>query len=112
LFVLYYQYEVRSIVAWRKEKFNKQCMKTGSPKTIEDRLKDIEKEVHQVKMLLTEFLGSQPKSRMEDEESLMNVKDVAKFLKVEVAVVYAAYHKGQIPFLKVGKLYKIKKLMY
>ena len=56
-----------------------------------------------------ESLGGQPKSRVEDEESLMNVKDVAKFLKVEVAVVYAACNKGEIPFLKVGKLYKFKK---
>lgn len=39
----------------------------------------------------------------------MNVKDVAKFLKVEVAVVYAACNKGKISFLKVGKLYKFKK---
>ena len=84
-------------------------MKAGSNRTIEDRLEDIEKEVHQVKMMLTEFLGGQQKSHTEDEESLMNVKDVAKFLKVEVAVVYAACNKGEIPFLKVGKLYKFKK---
>jgi excisionase family DNA binding protein len=39
----------------------------------------------------------------------MNVKDVARFLKVETAVVYAACNKGEIPFLKIGKLYKFKK---
>ena len=39
----------------------------------------------------------------------MNVKDVARFLKVETTVVYAACNKGEIPFLKVGKLYKFKK---
>ncbi len=75
-------------------------MKTGSPRSIEDRLENIEKEVHQVKMLLTEFLGGQTKSRMVGEESLINVKDVAKFLKVEVAVVYAACNKGEIPLFK------------
>ena len=84
-------------------------MKAGSNRTIEDRLEDIEKEVHQVKMMLAEFLGSYPKSSINDEGELMNVKDVAKFLKVETAVVYAACNKGEIPFLKVGKLYKFKK---
>lgn len=39
----------------------------------------------------------------------MNVKDVAKFLKVEMAVVYSACNKGEIPFCKVGKLHKFKK---
>lgn len=39
----------------------------------------------------------------------MNVKDVARFLEVETAVVHAACNKGEIPFLKVGKLYKFKK---
>ncbi|MEJ7766869.1 MAG: helix-turn-helix domain-containing protein [Chitinophagaceae bacterium] len=84
-------------------------MKAGSNRTIEDRLEDIEKGVHHVKMMLTEFLGSHPKSTNNDEGALMNVKDVAKFLKVETAVVYAACNKGEIPFLKVGKLYKFKK---
>ncbi len=83
-------------------------MKAGSTRTIENRLEDIEKEVHQVKMMLTKFLGSQPKSGI-DDDALISVKDVARFLKVETAGVYAACNKGEIPFLKVGKLYKFKK---
>ena len=55
-----------------------------------------------------EFLGSHPKRSIDDEGVLMNVKDVAKFLKVETAMGYAC-NKGEIPFLKVGKLYKFKK---
>ncbi|MEO8413010.1 MAG: helix-turn-helix domain-containing protein [Ginsengibacter sp.] len=40
----------------------------------------------------------------------MNVKDVARFLKAEIAFVYAACNKGDIPFRKItGKLYKFKK---
>ena len=65
--------------------------------------------MHQVKMMLMEFLGSLPRSGIDNESALMNVKDVAKFLKVETAVVYAACNKGEITFLKVGKLYKFKK---
>ena len=45
----------------------------------------------------------------DDEEVFMNVKDVARFLKVETAVVHSACSKGEIPFLKIGKLYKFKK---
>ena len=75
-------------------------MKVGSFGTIEDRLEDIEKQVHLVKMMLTEFLGGKPKSGIDDEGVLMNVKDVVKFLKVETAVVYAACNKGEIPFFK------------
>ena len=59
--------------------------------------------------MLAEFLGNHPKSVINGEGALMNVKDVAKFLKVETAIVYAACNKGEIPFLKVGKLYKFKK---
>ena len=59
--------------------------------------------------MLTEFPGSHHNSDSNDEGALMNVKDVAKFLEVERAVVYAACNKGEIPFLKVGKLYKFKK---
>ena len=83
-------------------------MKTTVNRTIEDRLEDIENEVLQMKMMLTQFLSGQRNSISENTE-LMNVKDVAMFLKVETAFVYAACSKGEIPFLKVGKLYKFKK---
>jgi len=84
-------------------------MKTGYNRTIEDRLEDIEKEVHQVKLMLTEFLSRQSNSSEGEADTFMNVKDVPKFLKVEAAVVYSACNKGEIPFLRIGKLYKFKK---
>jgi hypothetical protein len=37
-------------------------MKVGSARTIEDRLEDIEKEMHQVKMLLREFQAVKQKT--------------------------------------------------
>lgn len=43
------------------------------------------------------------------QERLLNVKDVAGFLKVETAAVYAACNKGELPFIKIGKLYKFTK---
>jgi excisionase family DNA binding protein len=80
-------------------------LKTTKNRTIED----LEKEKHQVRMMCMRFLSGQTKRTVENKEMLMNVKDVARFLKVETAVVYAACSKGEIPFLKKGKLYKFKK---
>ncbi len=84
-------------------------MKTTVNRTIEDRLEDIENEVHQIKMMCVQFLSSKTNDVKNDEEMLLNAKDVARFLKVETAFVYAACNKGEIPFLKIGKLYKFKK---
>ncbi len=84
-------------------------MNTTINRTIDDRLEDIEKEIHQIKMMCIQFLSGQTKGSNENEEMFMNVKDVARYLKVETAVVYAACSKGELPFLKIGKLYKFKK---
>jgi excisionase family DNA binding protein len=84
-------------------------MRRGINRTIEDRLEDIETEVRQIRSMLTELLGSQAKPASSTEEGLMNVKDVAGFLKVEAAAVYAACNKGELPFVKVGKMYKFRK---
>jgi excisionase family DNA binding protein len=70
----------------------------------------MEKEIHEVKMICIQFLSGHTKGTVENEEMFMNVKDVARFLKVETAMVYAACSKGEIPFLKIGKLYKFKKV--
>src|SRR5947209_4575721 len=84
-------------------------MRGRTNRTIEDRLEDIEQELLQVKMMLTDVLSAQVKSSDTIEGALLNVKDVAAFLKVEPAVVYAACNKGEIAFIKTGKTYKFKK---
>ncbi|MBA2248580.1 MAG: helix-turn-helix domain-containing protein [Chitinophagaceae bacterium] len=84
-------------------------MKISENRTIEDRLETIETEVHQIKMMFIQYLSGQKNLASDDTEILMNVKDVARFLKVETAFVYTACNKGEIPFLKIGKLYKFKK---
>ncbi len=84
-------------------------MKTLMNRTIEDRLEDMENELHQIKVMLEQLLSGKTGYTNNNEEALLNVKDVARFLKVETALVYAACSKGEIPFLKIGKLYKFKK---
>ena len=84
-------------------------MRKGINRTIEDRLEDIETEVRQIKTMLTELLYAQTKPVVSPQEALMNVKDIARFLKVETPVVYSACSKGELPFVKVGKMYKFRK---
>jgi excisionase family DNA binding protein len=79
-------------------------------RTIEDRLEEIETEVHDIKsMLLKYFTLKSDATSGRSEETLMNVKDVAKFAGVETALIYSACAKGQIKFIRIGKLYKFKK---
>jgi excisionase family DNA binding protein len=84
-------------------------MKTMNHRTIEDWLGEIETEVHQVRLMLAELLSRKPIYQEAERGQLMNVKEVAKFLNVDIATVYSACSKGEINFLKIGKLYKFKK---
>jgi excisionase family DNA binding protein len=84
-------------------------MRNGLNRTIEDRLEDIEKQLLEVKSMVIMLSNRQTKIADEKEEEFMNVKDVTRFIKVESAVIYAACNKGEIPYLKVGKMYKFKK---
>jgi|ERR1035437_4441635 excisionase family DNA binding protein len=83
-------------------------MKTEINKTIDERLAQIEKDVSQIKMMLINFLSNYTNTQSK-EESLLNVKDVSSFLKVDNNVIYTACSKGEIPFIKIGKSYKFKK---
>ena len=79
-------------------------------RTIEDRLEEIETEVHDIKSMLLKYFALKTEAKSDKlEEVLMNVKDVAKFTGVEPPIIYAACAKGQIQFIKIAKLYKFKK---
>jgi excisionase family DNA binding protein len=83
-------------------------MKPEINRTIEERLQQIEKDVSQIKLMLINFLSNFTKTESK-EESLLNVKDVSSFLKVDSSIIYAACSKGELPFIKIGKSYKFKK---
>lgn len=83
-------------------------MKPVINRTIEDRLEQIEKDVLQIKAMFINFLSNQTITHSK-EESLLNVKDVSAFLKVDNNLIYSACNKGEIPFIKIGKSYKFKK---
>ena len=77
-------------------------------RTVEERLQQIEKDVSQIKLMLINF-SSDFKKTESKEESLLNVKDVSSFLKVDSSIIYAACSKGELRFIKIGKSYKFKK---
>jgi predicted DNA-binding transcriptional regulator AlpA len=77
-------------------------MKPEINRTIEERLQQIEKDVSQIKLMLINFLSNFTKTESK-EESLLNVKDVSSFLKVDSSIIYAACSKGELPFIKIGK---------
>ncbi|HEY4936749.1 MAG TPA: helix-turn-helix domain-containing protein [Puia sp.] len=78
-------------------------------RTIEERLEHIELAVQEVKSLVLK-LGvpkAVPAERLTEE--FMNVKELAKFAKVETSVIYSACAKRELKFIKLGKLYKFRK---
>ena len=83
-------------------------MKPEISRTIEERLEQIEKEVSQIKLMLINWMADSTKSQPK-EESLLNVKDVSSFLKVDSSIIYAAFSKRELPFIKIGKSYKFKR---
>ena len=77
---------------------------------LEQRLQNMESDLAQIKSLLSELsdvirVGFQHHS----SESIMSAKEVADFLKMDINVIYSKCSKGEIPFFKMGKLYKFKK---
>src|ERR1035437_1106578 len=83
-------------------------MKPEIHRTIEEQLGQIENDVNQIKVMFINFLSNYTNTEAK-EESLLNVKDVSSFLKVDNNVIYTACSKGEIPFIKIGKSYKFKK---
>ncbi len=83
-------------------------MKFEVNRTIEERLDQIEKDLKQIKLLCTNFFSTFA-SADRVEQPLLNVKDISSLLKIDSSVIYSACNKGEIPFFKIGKLYKFKK---
>ena len=82
---------------------------TKAYRTIEDRLEQIEMDVQEVKQLVKDIILKKKKEENERNDDLMDVKDDAFYLDVQVATVYAACIKGELNHIKLGKFYKFKK---
>jgi len=75
-------------------------------RTVEERLQMIEEYLLEIKLMLRPSSLSQKQVR--EQEVLMSVKDVAKLVKVDGNVVYAACKRNELPYIRLGKLYKLR----
>ena len=80
-------------------------------RTIEDRLEQIESDVHQIKFMLSEIESQSKKPVQQEtkEEQFMNAREVTEFLKISSSQIYAACANNDIKFVKFGKSYRFKK---
>ena len=76
-------------------------------RTVEERLQIIEEYLLEIKVMLKPAAVSQQQTS--EQETLMSVNDVAKMVKVDSAVVYAACKRQELPHVRLGKLYKFRK---
>ena len=67
---------------------------------------DIERIVHGVIEQLAPLLKQKTKS---NDNELMTVEEVARYLKVEPPYIYNKVHKREIPFQKCGKFPRFRK---
>jgi excisionase family DNA binding protein len=84
-------------------------MKTVTQTETDTRLQRIETELQEIKKMLGHIISSNAKEKPFEKESLMSVKEVAAFTKVNSSVIYKECAAGEIPFFKIGKLYKFKR---
>jgi excisionase family DNA binding protein len=78
--------------------------------SFEKRLEAIEADLRVIKQTVAEiadYIRSIPKPSQ--QEMIMSAKEVAEYLNLDLDIVYNRCAKGQIPFYKVGKLYKFRK---
>lgn len=84
------------------------ALKNSSPRSMEERWEQLENEMGELKRLLQQVLKRLPKESSV-EDVLLNVKQVAQLLAIEPGAVYAKCLKADLPYIKIGKLYKFKR---
>lgn len=81
-----------------------------SVNAFEQRLENMESDIRRVKEMLSELLEwARNASKPHLEESIMSAREVADFLRLDINIIYSKCSRGEIPFFKVGKLYKFRK---
>jgi excisionase family DNA binding protein len=74
----------------------------------EERLEKMDNNLQQIKIMLVEILNHQ-KQLGNEKDSIMSLNEVSEYLGLEKHIIYSKCGSGQIPFFRVGKLYKFKK---
>ena len=72
----------------------------------EQRLCEIQNEIQQLKVMLTEILAYQ---QAEVKDSVMDVNELSELLNLDKHIIYSKCANGHIPCFRIGKRYKFKK---
>lgn len=79
--------------------------------TTEQRLKSIEDNLSVIKRMLEMVLKTQVTPvHIDDDCEIMTVKQVATYLNLDPNIIYNKCSKGDIPYFKIGKGYRFKKV--
>ncbi|HVX51828.1 MAG TPA: helix-turn-helix domain-containing protein [Chitinophagaceae bacterium] len=73
------------------------------------RFEVMEKNVAAIKSMLEQLLNNKPEKPQPANSEMMSVKQVAKFLALDINVVYAKCYNNEIPYLKIGRQYRFEK---
>lgn len=72
----------------------------------EKRYCEIQKELSEIKLLLTEILAYQ---QANSKDSTLDVNELAELLNLDKNIIYAKCGNGEIPYFRVGNRYKFKR---
>jgi excisionase family DNA binding protein len=76
-------------------------------RSVEERLQTIEEYLLEIKSMLKPATISQ--KQIIEPEGLISVKDAAKLGKIDSVVIYGACKRNELPYIRLGKLYKFRK---
>lgn len=74
----------------------------------EERWEKVASELSDIKTLLQKVLDMLSNHGPDKEEVILNARDVAKSLAIDIGTVYAKCEKGEIPHFKIGNRYKFR----
>jgi len=78
---------------------------------IEERLFKIEENITIIRRMLEELLNRRIiETKQDDDKAIMTVKQVAQFLDLDVNIIYEKCARGDIPYFRLGKRYRFKKV--
>lgn len=70
----------------------------------------MEADINQIKTKMAELLDlSKGAFQSHTRENIMSAKEAADLLRLNVNVIYSKCSRSEMPFFKMGKLYKFKK---
>lgn len=73
----------------------------------DERWEKIESDLLEIKTLLKQ-LSDKVSEKTEPKEEILNSREVARLLSVDVATIYSRCAKGAIPHFRIGKQYKFR----